>query len=132
MKGLDTNVLVRYLAGDDPRQSPKAREILLVECTPEDPGVINRVVLCELAWVLKRSYGFSRDQIADSIEKLFTTAELLLEDDADVWEALALYRRGEADFSDCLVGLTNAGMGCESTLTFDRNAGRLETFSLIE
>ena len=53
-----TNVLVRYLAQDDPGQSRKAMQLLTKQCTRSDPGFINRIVLCELEWGLERAYGY--------------------------------------------------------------------------
>jgi predicted nucleic-acid-binding protein len=59
MIGLDTNILVRYLAEDDPVQSPKAREIIERRLTEADPGFISVVTIAETVWVLDRAYGFS-------------------------------------------------------------------------
>lgn len=50
MIGLDTNVLVRYLAQDDPTQSPRATEIIEQEISKEKPGYISSVVLVETVW----------------------------------------------------------------------------------
>lgn len=58
MTGLDTNVLVRYIVQDDPKQSKLATECIEQRCTSESPGFVNLVVLCELTWVLARGYGY--------------------------------------------------------------------------
>jgi len=63
MIGLDTNVLVRYVVQDDPGQSSKAIQVIAQRCTREAPGVVNRIVLCGLVWVLERAYGYSKDTI---------------------------------------------------------------------
>ncbi len=63
MIGLDTNVLIRYLVQDDPGQSRKATQVIVKRCTRDDPGFINRIVLCELIWVLESAYGYSKDTI---------------------------------------------------------------------
>jgi predicted nucleic-acid-binding protein len=47
MIGLDTNILVRYLAQDDPVQSPKARELIEQQLTEENPGFLSVVVMAE-------------------------------------------------------------------------------------
>ena len=56
MIGLDTNVLVRYVMQDDPRQSPRATQ-LLEALQPDEPGFVPLVALVELVWVLSGSYG---------------------------------------------------------------------------
>ena len=64
MTALDTNVLIRYLVGDVPEQAEAARA-LIDELTPDDPGFICREVVLEVAWVLERSYRFTRPQVAE-------------------------------------------------------------------
>src|SRR5438067_1911229 len=53
MIGLDTNVLVRYIAQDDERQGAKAARFIEQECSETRPAFIAVVVLCEIAWVLE-------------------------------------------------------------------------------
>ena len=57
MIGLDTNVLLRYLTQDDPKQAERANNLILSQCTLQEPGQISLVVLCELVWVLRGAYG---------------------------------------------------------------------------
>lgn len=91
----------------------------------------NRVALCELVWVLERAYKCPRAEIADTIEALAQTAELQIEDLASVWAAVRVYRHDNIDFADALLSLVNTGHGCETTVTFDRRAARLEGMSLV-
>ncbi len=48
MIGIDTNVLVRYIAQDHATQSARATRLLEQECSPATPGFIGLVVLLEL------------------------------------------------------------------------------------
>jgi predicted nucleic-acid-binding protein len=48
MIGVDTNVLVRYITADDPKQFSLAKNLLENKCSKENPGVVNLIVLCEL------------------------------------------------------------------------------------
>jgi len=57
MTGLDTNVLVRYLAQDDARQSAIATRWIEEELSPSQPGFVSLVVLVEVCWVLQRLYS---------------------------------------------------------------------------
>jgi predicted nucleic-acid-binding protein len=43
MIGLDTNILVRYLAQDDPEQSALAEELIESSCTERNPAFINLI-----------------------------------------------------------------------------------------
>ena len=60
MIGLDTNVLVRYLTGDDERQFRTARRFLEEVETAGNTVRVDHVVLAELSWVLQISYRFDR------------------------------------------------------------------------
>src|SRR5690348_17516308 len=62
MIGLDTNVLVRCVMQDDPRQSQKASR-LIESLTSEAPGFVPLVALIELVWVLTSCYDLTREQI---------------------------------------------------------------------
>jgi predicted nucleic-acid-binding protein len=131
MIGIDTSLLVRHLVQDDEAQARLARDLFRRECSADDPGWINRIVLSELTWVLERAYDYRRAQIADALEALARTAEFLLEDGAAVWSALRSYRQGTADFADALLAAINRDRGCETTVTLDRKAGRLESMRLL-
>ena len=131
MIGLDTNVLVRYLVQDDPGQSRKATQVIAKRCTRDDPGFVNRIVLCELVWVLESAYGYSKDTIVVVLEKLLRTSQLKIEDMQSAWIAFRMYQKGKADFADCLLGATNRIGGCNETVTFDQAASKLEDFQLL-
>lgn len=121
MIGIDTNLLVRYLAQNDAVQSPVASHII-DGFTPEEPGYISQVVLVETVWVLTRAYKMPRKAIADIIESLLRAREIVV-DRADAgYLALATYRATKADFSDALIAHGGRLAGCSETLTFDKPA----------
>ena len=131
MIGLDTNVLVRAIVGDDPEQAEAARRLLDTRCTEQRPGYINRVVLCEFAWVLRRAYRLPRDGVAEVIEGLLSAPELSVEDADAAWEALALYHESGCDFADALIGVLNRHRGCSGTASIDRDACVLSDFFAV-
>jgi predicted nucleic-acid-binding protein len=69
---LDTNVLVRYLAQDDPKQSVKATR-LVESFTAEAPGYVGIVTLIELVWVLSGCYSSTKDELCEVLETLLRT-----------------------------------------------------------
>jgi len=131
MIGLDTNVVVRLLTQDDTDQLRRAKEAIGAQCSPDDPGWINCIVLVEVIWVLSSAYRYSRREIVVAIEKLLQVRELEIQYVDEAWEALQLYRDLPADFSEYYLAAINREKGCQTTLTFDGKAGRSELFSLI-
>jgi predicted nucleic-acid-binding protein len=130
MIGLDTNILVRYLAQDDPIQSPKATEIVERRLTEENPGFISVVAIVETAWVLDRAYGLSDHKIAAAIKRILQADVLLVENEQEVFAAMVALRDGNGSFADALIAALGARAGCARTLTFDRKALRLPGFEL--
>ncbi len=121
MIGIDTNILVRYLAQDDEVQSPVASSII-DGFTPDAPGFISQVVLVETVWVLGRSYKMAREAIADTVEALLCARDLVIEGAEVGYLALATYRQTRADFSDAIIAHGGKLAGCLETLTFDKGA----------
>lgn len=131
MKGLDTNVLVRYVVQDDARQAAMATKFIERQCTAESPCFIGQIVLCELAWVLESNYHQSRSEIALVIESLMQVGQLKVMEPDTVWRALRDYRNSNADFPDHLLARINESNGCRATLTFDKKAGLQPPFQLL-
>lgn len=132
MIGLDTNVLVRLFVDDDPVQVRQAREFVNARCTPDEPGFVDRVALCELVWVLASGYGYGRDAVVKVIQTLLGSRDVVLEDREAVSAALRAFRVRGIDFADALIAVVNRSRGCEFTATFDRKAATLDGFVGIE
>jgi predicted nucleic-acid-binding protein len=129
---LDTNVLVRYLVRDDPRQTRAATRVVETSCTVETPGLVTLVVLCELVWVLERGYRYSRVQIAALVRGLLAADDLSIERSELAWQALNAFEEGPADFADYVIGGIGREAGAEATVTFDRRAGASPLFRQLE
>jgi predicted nucleic-acid-binding protein len=130
VKGLDTNVLIRLLLADDPEQTARGRAFV-ADRSAGEPLFINRIVICELVWTLRRGFRFDRGQIAAVVDRMLKSRALEIEDYDALGFALYLYHTSGADLADCLLGVTNGLLGCERTATFDRKAAELDEFELI-
>jgi len=131
MIGIDTNVLVRYLAQDDPDQAEIATKFIEVTCTKDNLGFINHITLCEICWVLKRLYKTPKEQLAEIIEQLLRTVQLFVQEPQVVWMALEEFKTDNADFPDCLIAQINLVNDCSSTVTFDVKASNAAGFDLL-
>ena len=129
--GLDTNVLVRFLVKNEARQARSAVAFVTRACTVEDPCRINRIVLCELQWVLESAYDYPGAVVAEALSRILRTREFVVEDANDAWGALRDYGAGTSDFADTLLARVNRRAGCEHSATFDRRAARLDGFDLV-
>lgn len=130
MIGLDTNVLVRYVMQDDPRQSPRATR-LIESLSAEAPGFVPLVALVELVWVLAGSYGLSRAQVATVLDTMLRSKELMVDRADLVTQALSRCAAGSADFADALIERIAAAAGCSVTMTFDAGAAKAAAMTLV-
>jgi predicted nucleic-acid-binding protein len=123
MIGLDTNVLVRYLAQDDRVQAAVATALIEKQCTAENPGFIGLVVLAEVVWVSESAYGASRADVADIVRQILSIRQLTVQDAEVAWQALRQFEAGRADFADCLILRSAEAAGCQKTVSFDKRSG---------
>ena len=123
MIGLDTNIIVRYIMQDDVAQAALAGT-LIDSLTTDAPGFVSTVTLVEVVWVLKQSYGLSRKDIAEVIDGLLLSRQLVFQDKTAALQALAVYRSSKADYSDGLIARLGHAAGCTATYTFDKIAGQ--------
>ena len=131
MIGLDTNVLVRFIAQDDPGQSSKA-VAFISSLTPENPGFVAIPSIVELVWVLARAYQADRVFITHVLEELLRAKEIVVEESSLIWQALHLYKASKADFADCLIARSCQAAGCHHTFTFDITAAKTAGMQLIK
>ncbi len=132
MIGIDTNVLLRLLVRDHDGQVKAAERFVNAHCSSDDPGYVSRIVIAEIAWVLKDIYDYDRTQIAGAIRGILNVSQFEVDSADEVHAAVADYEKSSAGFTDCLVARLNASAGCEYTVTFDRKAAKLDGFELLK
>jgi predicted nucleic-acid-binding protein len=121
VRATDTNLLVRLMVRDEPRQVVDAEEFIR-------PGAwVSTVVLAEATWVLGWVYSRGPGEIADSIEILIQHEHVTLQDANAVAAALALFRRKPSlGFSDCLILEIARKNGHLPLGTFDQGLGKMD------
>jgi predicted nucleic-acid-binding protein len=127
MRSADTNVIVRLLTRDDPKQ------LALAEAEAV-PGLwISHIVLLETSWVLESSYGRSRKDVADAFEMLLSNAKVMIQDPDVVAGALGEFRAHEAiELSDCLILALARKAGHLPLATFDRKLAKIDGVALLK
>lgn len=123
MRALDTNVLVRYLAQDDARQSALATRLLEAQLSGADRGYVSLVVVLETVWVMESRYGADAATVGDILDDLLQTPTLEVQDAAAVRDAVQRYRQGGVDLHDCLIVALAAARKAR-VLTFDAKAAK--------
>jgi len=125
MRGLDTNVLVRFLLADDRRQAKAAKEAIDNAVAAGEPLLVNLLTLLETEWVLRARAGYEKSRIVLTFKHLLEARDLSFEDEEAIEEALFHFEDGTAEFADCLMTARYRRLGCDAMLTFDTKAARL-------
>lgn len=131
MLGLDTNIVVRYIAQDDAIQSPKATQ-LIESLSNENLGFITLISIVELVWVMQGCYQASKEEVVTILQSLLHTREFVIENAEVVAKALHTYAASNADFADCLIERSANYAKCTRTMTFDSNAAKTAGMLLVK
>lgn len=133
MIGLDTNVLVRYLAQDDEAQAASATHFIETQLSERAPGFISLVVLVELCWVLQRLYAATPAELAATVTDLLATPRFRLQAREAVQDAVQALRAkaGKVGFADFLIAHIALREGCSAVVSFDRAAIRLAGMTAV-
>jgi predicted nucleic-acid-binding protein len=131
VRGIDTNVLVRYIANDDLKQA-EAVDRLFGDCSLAGEDLfVPVIVLCELVWVLERVYGQTKPQIVAVLERLLGLDLLRFEQESVVRQSLIRFRTGKASFPAYVIGEISRQAGCRDTVSFDRVLRKAPGFTVL-
>ena len=123
MIGVDTNVLVRVFVDEAPEQTSAALH-LLSGLSQDDPAFVSTIVLIELVWVLKRSYGFDDNATLVAVDSLLESANIEIEHAEMVQAAVSAAHEDGSDLAGSLIALSAIAAGASKVMTFDKNAAK--------
>jgi predicted nucleic-acid-binding protein len=132
--GIDTNVLVRYLTQDDPKQNSIANKFFHKTLSASQQGFISLVVIVETCWVLQSSYAVSDVELSSLIENLLQTPQLSIENRGSLNQALQTMMANQSPktgFVDLLINSIAETQGCVYCVTFDKRASQYAGMRLL-
>jgi predicted nucleic-acid-binding protein len=114
---VDSNVLARFIVGDDLGQQEIARRLIA-----EERVFVGWSVFVELGWVLERSARLPRAEVATAMSELLAIDTLETPDAGAMAWAVERYRRG-GDWAD-MVHLVSARDRAAAFATFDKGVAK--------
>lgn len=121
MRAVDTSLLVRIIARDDPHQTAAADQFI------EPTAWVPSAALVEAAWVLRRGYQLAPRELSTTIERLLSHRHLIVQDAEAMAAALELFRlRPALGFNDCVILESARKAGHLPLGTFDRALSKVE------
>jgi len=131
MKGIDTNILVRFLVGDDELQAKKVYNLFKKAESDKNQLFVPLLVVLELVWVLESAYRIKRQDIIGSINDLSLMPVLKFEHQTVIQKFIRSASDSNYDLSDLIIAHSAKQQGCVSTLTFDKKASKYDFFELV-
>jgi predicted nucleic-acid-binding protein len=132
MKGIDTNIIVRFLVGDDEQQAKTVYNIFKKTETNKNELFVPLLVILELIWVLDSAYEVSREDILQSISELLLMPILKFQHQSVLQLFIQSAQRNRYDLSDLLIACCAKVQGCETVLTFDKKASKFSLFEMAK
>jgi len=132
MKGIDTNILIRFLIGDDELQAKKVYNMFKKAESEKNELFVPLLIILELIWVLESVYEIHRTEILESISELTLMPILKFEHQSVLQEFTHSAQGTRYDLSDLLIAHSAKTQGCESIITFDKKASKFNLFELAK
>ena len=132
MKGIDTNILIRFLVGDDEMQAKTVYNLFKKAESEKKELFVPLLVMLELIWVLESVYDIPRAEILDSISELLLMSILKFEQQPVLRQCIHSALGNKHDLSDLLIAHSARAQHCETVLTFDGKASRYNLFELAQ
>jgi predicted nucleic-acid-binding protein len=121
MRAVDTNVLVRLMTRDDPKQVAEA------EAFVARGAWVPHLAIAEATWVLASVYDRDARTVATAVDMLLHHEHLTVQDREVVAAATAQFRKHpKVGFSDCLMLEVARKAGHTPLGTFDRDLSRID------
>lgn len=112
----DTNVILRFLLNDEPKQAAAAKSVL------DNASVVAVALptLCEVVWVLLQGYKMAASDVADALE-VFLNSQTIRVNRSAADAGLLLLRAG-GDFADGVIAFEGLALGGSTFVSFDKKA----------
>ena len=132
MRFVDTNIFLRFLVNDIPRQADACETIFRKAVAGEEALYTTDMVIAEIVWVLESYYELSSSEIRTKVEKILNTPNLACDNKEAIIRALALYDEKRIAYIDaynsCIIQLK----GISEVYSYDKHYDRVTWLKRIE
>ena len=132
MKAIDTNILIRFLVGDNELQAKKVYSIFKEAESKKKELFVPLLVVLEMIWVLESAYDIARTEILDSISDLLLMPIFKFDQPSALQQLIHSAQGNTYDLSDLLIAHSAKANGCEAVITFDKKASKFKLFELAK
>jgi len=121
---IDTNVILRYLLGDHPEFSPKAKSFMAAVSDGTIKAEIPDVVIVECVYVMEKYYGIPGNEISTKLSGILNFSGIINPDRSELLEALLKYSSLNIDIVDCILAAHSSPE--KVVISFDKDMEKLK------
>lgn len=132
MRFVDTNVFLRFLVNDDPRQADACEALFRKSVAGREAIYTTELVIAEIVWVLESYYGLPKAEIRGKVEKILNTRNLECPAKETIIEALSVYEEKNVDYIDAYNACHLKHRGILEVYSFDRHYDRIDWLKRLE
>jgi predicted nucleic-acid-binding protein len=125
---VDTNVLIRHLTGDPPRQARRATTLL----EQADELLVPDLIVAEVVFVLESFYEVERRRVAEVVRAVIAFPAIVVADESLLLRSLEIYEVDRLDFADAYVVANAEASGVRAIVSFGRAIDRIPTVRRLE
>jgi predicted nucleic acid-binding protein len=125
---LDTNILVRHLTGDPPKQAARATKLL----AEADELLLADLVVAEVVYVLESFYEVSRHRMAELVRAILAFPPIVVLDAVVLLRAVEVYETDRLDFAEAYLVAQAERSGVGVVASFDKAIDRMATVRRLE
>ncbi len=129
---LDTNVLLRYLLGDDKEKAQRAFGLLRRVELGQEKVATSPMVVFETVFTLQKRYRVPRERIRESLRDIISLRGLELPNKSLYVKTLDLYASHNISFTDAFNAAYMASRGITEIYSWDPDFDRLPGIARLE
>ena len=116
MRSLDTNIVLRWLLDDVPKQTEIASSLI----ESDEKLLVQDIVFFEIVYILQNSTDLDRVGIAEVVDAVFGRGNLVI--NRQLMRAVfeAFVKHGNVSFADCYLAVNSGASDHNPLLTFDK------------
>lgn len=117
---VDTNVFLRFLTRDDPGKAADVRALFQAAIDGRLRLITSVLVIAEIIWTLESFYQLEKRDVAEKVEVILDTPNLVCPEADLLRGALDIYAAKNVDFIDAYHAVYLKDRGHSRVVTYDR------------
>ena len=132
LKGLDANIILRFLTNDVPTQAERCEKLLEEVQKGAIAVFLADITLADVIWILEKYYKLPRNEIRMAMRRIIELKGLQCSNKSQALAALDYYVEKNIDWTDAFMATQLIAKGILELYSFDKHFDRLEGLTRIE